>query len=555
MKKIYLLIVFVMLFIPKLVLANSISNISMDIYVDNEGIAHVKEIWNARLTEGTEGYKPYYNLGYSTISNFRVSMNGNVYTFIDDWNVNDSFNNKKYRNGFNYIDNGVELCFGISSYGNNTYTLNYDISNFVVNTSDGYQMIYWTLFPYDYNPSPSRVYIKIYSDFKYSNTLDVWGYGKGGVPTYVYDGYIEMDSETIVNSDEYMTILVKFPKNTFNTNVTMNKSFNNYLDMAEDGAVHYEDKTSFIETIFGIISTLLPFIIVFSTIIFALSRPKYGTYKLKFGDKGNKIKDAPYFRDLPYKKEELYKAYWISCQYNLISKPTDYLGAILLKWLKLGNITLKKEETKKLLGKKEVTSIVLENCINLNEEEVSLYNMMYTASKDGILEKNEFTSWCRTNYKKILDWFNDVIDNETERLISENKLTKDGTGKKCTVNPVMHTEAEKLAGLKKFLNDFSNIKDRSAIEVNLWEEYLMYAQIFGIAKKVMKEFKDLYPDIITEEVYNDIDFIYYVSYSGVNSATTARDRANSYSSGGGGFSSSGGGGGSFGGGGGGGGFR
>ena len=41
-------------------------------------------------------------------------------------------------------------------------------------------MIYWTLFPYDYNPSPERVYIKIYSDFKYADTLDVWGYGKYG---------------------------------------------------------------------------------------------------------------------------------------------------------------------------------------------------------------------------------------------------------------------------------------------------------------------------------------------------------------------------------------
>lgn len=83
----------------------------------------------------------------------------------------------------------------------------------------------------------------------------------------------------------------------------------------------------------------------------------------------------------------------------------------------------------------------------------------------------------------------------------------------------------------------------------------MYAQIFGIAKKVMKEFKDMYPDVITEEIYSNIDFIYFVSYSGMNSATTARNRANSYSAGGGGFSSGGGGIGSFGGGGGGGGFR
>ena len=213
MKKI--IFTLVLFLVPSIILANEINNIDMKIYVDNNGTAHVTEEWTTKLNEGTEGYKPYYNLGESKISNFKVSMNGKEYTYKSDYDINASFNEKKYKNGFHYIDNGVELCFGITNYGKNTYILSYDISNFVVNTSDNYQMIYWTLFPYDYNPSPERVYIKIYSDFKYADTLDVWGYGKYGAPTYVYDGYIEMDSESTVTSSEYMTILVKFPENTF----------------------------------------------------------------------------------------------------------------------------------------------------------------------------------------------------------------------------------------------------------------------------------------------------------------------------------------------------
>ena len=69
-----------------------------------------------------------------------------------------------------------------------------------------------------------------------------------------------------------------------------------------------------------------------------------------------------------------------------------------------------------------------------------------------------------------------------------------------------------------------------------------------------KQFKELYPDIITDDIYNDIIFINSISYRGVSAANSARQKAESYSSGGGGFSSGGGGGGSFGGGGGGG-FR
>jgi len=95
------------------------------------------------------------------------------------------------------------------------------------------------------------------------------------------------------------------------------------------------------------------------------------------------------------------------------------------------------------------------------------------------------------------------------------------------------------------------MEDKEAIEVMLWEEYLMYAQIFGVADKVAKQFKKLYPEVITDYDYESVVFVRNVSYSGIRSANTAKQRAQSYSSGGGGFSSGGGGGGSFGGGGGG----
>ena len=42
--------------------ANSIQGISMGIYVDSNGDAHVTETWNCKVNEGTEVYHPYYNL-------------------------------------------------------------------------------------------------------------------------------------------------------------------------------------------------------------------------------------------------------------------------------------------------------------------------------------------------------------------------------------------------------------------------------------------------------------------------------------------------------------
>ena len=110
------------------------------------------------------------------------------------------------------------------------------------------------------------------------------------------------------------------------------------------------------------------------------------------------------------------------------------------------------------------------------------------------------------------------------------------------------------------MEEFTLIKEREPIEVKLWNEYLMYASIFGIADEVANQFKKLYPEVITDMNkmgynYNDVIFIHNITSDGIKSASTAQTRAQSYSSGGGGFSSGGGGGGSFGGGGGGGGFR
>ena len=42
--------------------------------------------------------------------------------------------------------------------------------------------------------------------------------------------------------------------------------------------------------------------------------------------------------------------------------------------------------------------------------------------------------------------------------------------------------------------DFSLIADRQIKELPLWNEYLVYATLFGIADKVCSDFSDVYPD-------------------------------------------------------------
>ena len=538
--------------------ANSISSIDMDINIDDYGNANITEVWRCRTNQGTESYHPYYNLGNSKITNLTVSDNTKNYTTLNSWNTSGSLSSKAYKCGINKISNGVELCWGISNYGSNTYTVKYTITNFVSSLADC-QMVYWTLIPYDFSNSIGSVKIKIHSNKYFQDTIDVWGYGNYGGLCYVNNGAIYMDSDGALGTSEYMTILAKFPRGTFSCSNELDYKFDHYYQMAQSGSKKYnQKKASIIRSIIYVFReffVFIPFIII--TILAKLATGnKYG---FNYGQFGKRIpRDVPYFRDIPC-NNDIFKAYYIAYQYGIIKNKTDILGAIILKWLKAGIIRTENREGG-MIFKKENTVIILGDDSNRqfdNEKETELFHMMHIASKDGILENKEFEIWCRNSYNKILRWFDGILREQRENLNVEGLLTSTGSGvmgTKYTATSELKNEAMKLAGLKKFLLEYTLIPDRQAIEVKLFEDYLIFAQMMGIAKQVSKQFKELYPDMIEQTNYGSYDNIIYINYCssrGVASANSARAAAQSYSSGGGGFSSGGGGGGSFGGGGGG----
>lgn len=553
MKKIKYILLLMLLFITKSVYADTIYRVDMDIYLDEQGNALIKEVWDVKASSGSEWYKTMYNLGNEEVTNYKVSMDGKELTY-KDWDIDESMDEKAGYYGINYVSEGIELCFGKSDYERHKFTLTYNLSNMIFNT-DNNQVLYQTLLP---SVTLNDFYIKVHSFYEFPDTLDVWGYGYEGY-AYVYDGYIEMsDKENTTLNNDYVVLLVKFPLNTFNTTNNYEKfnDFDEVYNMAEEGSFKYEDKFDIADFISSVVAFLVTFVIPILIVVKAAGlTTDFGTKVLKFSKDGKNVKDAPYYREIPLNKD-IFLGYWYAGEYKLIKNKTDFLGAILLKWLKDGNVenvtVLENVTVQSKILKKEERAIKLLNKNNLSTKEEELFDMMNAASLDGTLESNEFVKWCKNHYNKILKWFNEVIDEQTNKFVNNGliEVEKKTFSSNYIVKDELKEDALKVAGLKKFLNEFSNISERESIEVKLWEYYLMYAQIFGIAKKVAQEFKKLYPNVLTDEYYNDVMFIHNISYQGVSAASLAKSRAESYSSGGGGFSSGGGGGGSFGGGGG-----
>lgn len=538
MKKVYAVIGIILILICSVVQANEMRSIDMNVFIDENGNANVTETWQYYSDSGTECYHSYKNLGNSKIKNLIVSDDVMTYEILDGWDVNGSFDDKKYKCGINNTSDGIEICWGISEYGNKEYVVNYVITNFVSELNDS-QMAYWELIPQ--GTAPQEASITIWSELDYEDTLPVWGYGNYGGFCYVADGKIEMKSDGALDDDEYMTILVKFSNGMFNCVEKIDEDFEYYYDLSVENAEKYQE-----DDITGTLAVIIFFMITVFTFILSIAViSMQENVKVEKSDIKS-MKSAPLYRDIPC-NGNVERAFYISALYKLTKKDADLFGALLLKWLKMDLISIQPD----LRGKKK--AIVLKNTGDSNDfdsqKEKEIYNMMKVASKDDVLSQGEFEKWCNKNYNKIFKWLEDVKKEEIDELVKEGKITKLKKNK-YQAESTLTKDAMELAGLKNFLKEYTLIKERTPIEVKMFEEYLIYAQIFGIAKEVQKAFKDLYPDIVAEScysTYDNINFIYMYSNSAMESA--ARAQANAYNSGGGGFSSGGGGGGSFGGGG------
>lgn len=114
-------------------------------------------------------------------------------------------------------------------------------------------------------------------------------------------------------------------------------------------------------------------------------------------------------------------------------------------------------------------------------------------------------------------------------------------------------EIEMWKGLKRYMEDFSMLDKREVPEIVLWEKYLVYATAFGIADKVLKQLKTVYPNLesmTSSDTYRCMNLMISTNFASSfsNSISSAMSSAytsatsSSGSGGGGGFSGGGGGG-------------
>ena len=545
MNKKILLFLMMMLFMPFSVLADTIYSVSMNVNILEDGTANIVEKWDVKADSGSEWYKTMYELNNSKLTNYKVFVDGEELEY-KEWDVDESLSEKSGYYGINNTYKGIDLCFGKGDFKRHTYTISYTLSNYVFNTEDS-QVLAWVLFP---ETNVDYFSAEISSYYKFPDTLDVWGYGYKGY-AYVENGVIKLSTEDSLNN-EYVSLLVKFPLNTFKTdNVDSRyKTFNDVYEVAQEGTFDYDYDTdnsgSFLIDIL-IFALIIIFPILFIVfLVNATSELEYGYINNKTIDK----KNTPMFREIPCNKDIYYANTLIKIN-NFGYKESNIFGAIILKWVKANKIEFKNEKTG-IFNKESGIIDLTKNPQFDNFYEKELFDMMYEASKDGILETREFEKWCKSNYSEFLDLFEKIENKKVNELKEEGHIYKRTNRHECKKKNVMddkiYEDSTQLYGLKLYLEEFAKMDTKEVMEVHLWDEYLMFAYLFGIADKVAKQLKNMYPEIMEQQDfnYNTIVFVDNISTRSLSAASNARNAARraaeSYSSGGGGFSSGGGGG-------------
>ena len=526
-----------------------IRDVNTVVKLEQDGSAWVTQTWEAEAgSSGTEFYIPIGNLGPMTVSRLSVSENGVAYESLgEDWDVDRSRSWKTGKCGIVPKHNGVELCWGLGETGWHTWTIRYRLTG-LVQAYDDADAFNYMFVNKGMDPAPEHAKVTIEPAFECPgwvvNNPRVWAFGFYG-DINVVDGTVVAETSESMGYSSGLITVVAFDKGVFQPQVEAGGPVQDMIDRALEDSSYGEEEEEWPLILFGLCFVLL-FVGGIAVAIWAAIASARG-YKWKTSLFGKK-KIEGWYRDVPLEGNLLASYYLLAKgnRFGMGAPANNLIGALFLRWIMEGKLLVqpdpKSEKRVNLLFKAE----------NGSEDDVENDVFLWARASSGnnlLLERGEFEKWSTKNYKKMTAWPDRASARGKSWFRKKGYFKAEGI---CTEEGAV--QACHLIEFQNFLKDFTLSGERSAPEVGLWKDYLVFAQLFGIADKVAKQFQKLYPaafeQLAQQSGLDAHTFVYAMNWTNNISAhavSNASSRAGSVS-GGGGHSSFGGGGGFSGGG-------
>ena len=588
----------------------NLNNLDFDVQINNDGSMDVTETWDISISQTNTLYKSFKTdtSKYSDITDVTVKeiTNGqnNNFTKTDEWAYHVT---KNYYYGTENEDGDFEIGWGVgldNSRGTRKYEISYTVKDAITKYND-YSELYWQFVGKDFEISADKITGTIYLPSNVTNQEDikVWGHTEDLNGTiYATDtNKIEFELNNFRNG-RYVEIRTLFPTEliissgrTKNKEIlqTVIKEETKWADQANARRERQEWINKYLPIILFIGLILINIILI---IAYVKKIIKYSK-KLKELKKYEPTTKLEYYRDLPDENSTPGEAMKI-LNTNINSFTSSNFGkvfsATMLDLALKGYLEIKQEKNSK--GKENINIYVLKQVSDgLKPSEARIMTFVRDAAKGKEvitlkkLEKyiEEHPTKIQSLLKGTYDAVNNqlikeqIIDSEIQKEYKKYKDIQTGyiaaiiflfcftltafivpliifaidaimcgkIAKKLNVLTQKGVDMqEQWKGLKKYMEDFSMLDRREVPELVIWEKYLVYATVFGVAEKVIKQLKIVYPNF--EEITSGVNTYTYMnimmhtnfssSFSNAISTSIASATYSSGSGGGGGFSGGGG---------------
>ena len=521
--------------------SNRVSNIDIDVMLYRDGSALVTQTWRGRFTEGTECYIPIRDSGYLDVYGLTISSDESEYETLDDWDVDASFEEKSERCGIRRTGNGFEICWGITDYGDRTYTVSYTVENLVrsFDEADGFNFMFVNR---DMNITPTdvTVWIEAESDLLSVDNSAAWAFG--------FDGQIEFEqggvyawTDTPLSDSDSVIIMLEMNPGILVPEMRVDGTFEeNVKDPAMNGSDYGDDDLTGGEIV-SIIAATVGGILVIAGI--AIIRQKKRQKKMaEICARHGALDALPADGNLPASWE-------LGRLFGIVSEEGAVIGAMLMRLLRDG--CLVPEENGADGDPLDKTPLYFDHAPqHAGSPEAWLYDcLLLAADEDGLLTAKSAKRYFRNNPEDMRHlverceqtgkyWLEDAGCFNGAPCGSFKRLTENG-----------ERELARLLLVKRLLTD----ENAEAPSVPLApEDCYAYALLFDLKDKTLAQIRRFYPEMDTD--WNELDSfywysMYYYDYSYGEMHRVEEERrsegsgGSSSSSGGGGFSGGGSGGG------------
>lgn len=457
---------------------SDVDSLRINVELRDDGAALVTETWRINVSDDiSEWYLVADNMGRMTIEDLRVcDETGNEYVNEGEWNVNRSRARKAGRCGLVTKSDGYEICWGVGSSGWHTYTVRYLLTGLVKGHEDldGFNHMFVAR---NLGSSPQSIVLTIRKpglELTTENTK-VWAFGFHG-EIHVEDGAVVARTTEPFTRRSALIAMAGFEKGLFHPALTESRTFDEVRQTAMEGSDYREpdkDGDFWIGLLVGLGVVLSVFVSV---------KVIVKTVKRKRELLGGGMRNVAWFRDAPL-AGDLKKSSNILLAFsgNTMLERQNLIAAYITRLFYRGafEVIPQPGNSKPLM---RIRELEVDDSTDARSDaglESRLYSFIKEAAgEDGILQKNELQRWANCHGEALYDWGLDAWNGVTI----------------WTMKP---EDARQVFGLRRYLKDFTMIKDRGVVEVKLWNNYLIFASLYGIADQLMKDFQKVCPEYFT----------------------------------------------------------